>query len=326
MKIEDAYRIARSLTNNGNEDLIEAAIPDEKIRKEIMEMLEVKKATQTDSLAIEDVVNWYSNLNVENQQQWPRYYNLVEKKWGEIIANSIDNQTTDITNHISNPSKRNFECHGLVVGHVQSGKTANYTGVIAKAVDGGYNFVIVLAGLHNNLRDQTQKRLDKELTGEDETGNHVPKPEPGHQWTNLTWDGIDFFGGTDKSILQWNSPILCVLKKNCTVLRKFRDWLKSADERNIKQKKVLIIDDEADHGSINIGRDGIEKSKNFYKKLKIKNLKIYFDKDVELANQFLLRGLPTTVFINKKGEEFARVIGFVDFDDKKIIKWLQKYD
>ncbi len=80
MKIEDAYRIARSLTNNGNEDLIEAAIPDEKIRKEVMEMLEVKKATQTDSLAIEDVVNWYSNLNVENQQQWARYYNLVEKK------------------------------------------------------------------------------------------------------------------------------------------------------------------------------------------------------------------------------------------------------
>ena len=77
---------------------------------------------------------------------------------------------------------------------------------------------------------------------------------------------------------------------------------------------------------INVGRDNIEKSKNFYKKLKINNLEIYFVKDVELANKFLLRGLPTTVFINKKGEEFARVIGFVDFDDKKIIKWLQKYD
>ena len=77
---------------------------------------------------------------------------------------------------------------------------------------------------------------------------------------------------------------------------------------------------------INIGRDSIEKSKNFYKKLKIKNLKIYFDKDVVLANRFLLRGLPTTIFINKKGEEFARVIGFIDFEDKKIIKWLQKYD
>jgi len=77
---------------------------------------------------------------------------------------------------------------------------------------------------------------------------------------------------------------------------------------------------------INIGRDSVEKSKNFYKKLNINNLKIYFDKDVELANKFLLRGLPTTVFINKKGEEFARVIGFVNFDDKTIIKWLKKYD
>ena len=77
---------------------------------------------------------------------------------------------------------------------------------------------------------------------------------------------------------------------------------------------------------INIGRDSVEKSKNFYKKLNINNLKIYFDKDVELANKFLLRGLPTTVFINKKGEEFARVIGFINFDDKNIIKWLQQYD
>ena len=77
---------------------------------------------------------------------------------------------------------------------------------------------------------------------------------------------------------------------------------------------------------INVGRDNVEKSKNFYKKLNINNLGIYFDKDVELANKFLLRGLPTTVFINKKGEEFARVIGFINFDNKKIIKWLQKYD
>jgi len=77
---------------------------------------------------------------------------------------------------------------------------------------------------------------------------------------------------------------------------------------------------------INVGRDNVEKSKNFFKELKINNLEIYFDKDVELANKFLLRGLPTTVFINKKGEEFARIIGFVNFDDKKIIKWLKEYD
>ena len=77
---------------------------------------------------------------------------------------------------------------------------------------------------------------------------------------------------------------------------------------------------------INVGKDNAEKSKNFYKKLNISNLGIYFDKDLELANKFLLRGLPTTIFINKKGEEFARVIGFINFDNKKIIEWLQKYD
>ena len=77
---------------------------------------------------------------------------------------------------------------------------------------------------------------------------------------------------------------------------------------------------------INVGRDNVEKSKNFYKKLKIDNLKIYFDNDISLAKKFLLRGLPTTVFINKNGEEFARVIGFINFDNKEIIKWLQKYD
>ena len=77
---------------------------------------------------------------------------------------------------------------------------------------------------------------------------------------------------------------------------------------------------------INVGRDNIEKSINFYKNLKINNLEIYFGENVELAKKFLLRGLPTTVFINKRGEEFARVIGFVNFDDKTFIKWLQKYD
>ena len=90
-------------------------------------------------------------------------------------------------------------------------------------------------------------------------------------------------------------------------------------QSNLSFKNLQII-------PINVGRDSVEKSKNFYKKLKINNLEIYFDKDVELANKFLLRGLPTTIFINKNGEEFARIIGFVDFDNKKIIKWLKEYD
>ncbi len=77
---------------------------------------------------------------------------------------------------------------------------------------------------------------------------------------------------------------------------------------------------------INVGRDDIQKMKDFYKKLKLNNLKIYFDEEVTLPNQFLLRGLPTSIFINKKGEEFARIIGFINFENEKIIQWLKKYE
>ncbi len=77
---------------------------------------------------------------------------------------------------------------------------------------------------------------------------------------------------------------------------------------------------------INVGRENIEKIKNFFKELKIDNLELYFDKNSVLARKFSLRGLPTTIFINKNGEEFARIIGSINFDDKKFINWLKEYD
>ena len=77
---------------------------------------------------------------------------------------------------------------------------------------------------------------------------------------------------------------------------------------------------------INIGRENLEKSKNFFKELNIDNLEIYYGEDIKLAKQFLLRGLPTTIFINKDGKEFARVIGSIDFENEKMIKWLKKFD
>ena len=74
---------------------------------------------------------------------------------------------------------------------------------------------------------------------------------------------------------------------------------------------------------INIGQDNIENSKNFFIDLDIKNLSIYFDNPVTLAKNFSLRGIPTTIIFNKKGEEFARVIGSIDFNDTKFIDWLK---
>mgnify|MGYP006091610617 CR=1 FL=1 len=77
---------------------------------------------------------------------------------------------------------------------------------------------------------------------------------------------------------------------------------------------------------INVGQEDIEKSKNFFKEMGIKNLEIYFDPTVNLAKKFSLRGVPTTILINKEGKEFARILGTIDFNDEKFIKWLKNFN
>ena len=77
---------------------------------------------------------------------------------------------------------------------------------------------------------------------------------------------------------------------------------------------------------INVGQEDIQKSKIFFDDLKIKNLELYFDNSIKLAKTFTLRGLPTSVIINKEGDEFARIIGSIDFGDENFIKWLSKFN
>ena len=77
---------------------------------------------------------------------------------------------------------------------------------------------------------------------------------------------------------------------------------------------------------INVDKPNYVKSKKFFTDLKIKKLEIFFDKDLNFVNEFKLRGVPTTILINKNGEEFARIIGEINFQDRKFVKWLLKYD
>ena len=77
---------------------------------------------------------------------------------------------------------------------------------------------------------------------------------------------------------------------------------------------------------INVGKEKIEKAEKFFLELKIRNLDIYFDDTAKLANLFSLRGIPTSVIINKNGEEFARIMGIANFTDKKFVEWLSKYN
>ena len=77
---------------------------------------------------------------------------------------------------------------------------------------------------------------------------------------------------------------------------------------------------------INVGKDNAENSLKFFKDLKIQNLGIYFDSPVTLAKKFGLRGIPTTILFNKEGLEFARIVGSIDFEDKKFVDWLSNYN
>ena len=77
---------------------------------------------------------------------------------------------------------------------------------------------------------------------------------------------------------------------------------------------------------INVGQDNSEKSLKFFEDLGVKNLQIYFDSPVTLAKKFGLRGIPTSVLFNKNGEEFARIIGSIDFKDEEFIQWIKKYN
>jgi thiol-disulfide isomerase/thioredoxin len=77
---------------------------------------------------------------------------------------------------------------------------------------------------------------------------------------------------------------------------------------------------------INIGQDNKQKALNFFEDLDIKNLEVYFDSPTTLAKKFGLRGIPTSVLFNKKGLEFARIVGSIDFEDKKFIEWLSSYN
>ena len=77
---------------------------------------------------------------------------------------------------------------------------------------------------------------------------------------------------------------------------------------------------------INVGKDNLEKSLNFYNELRIKNLKVYFDSDITLVKKFGLRGIPTSILFNKDGYEFARIIGSIDYEDIKFINWLSNYN
>ena len=198
---------------------------------------------------------WYKTWDPASGYYWKleREY-LIDKQLKSDAVRSIDDSTNRILSRLYDPRPTGppvFDLRGLVMGHVQSGKTANYCALIAKAADLGYKLVIVLSGIHNSLRLQTQRRVDRAIGN---VSDGAQKPAPGYRWIDLTHPTLsgDFNPGSiDANVLQGNDRVVMVCKKISPVLRRITKWLdQNPPPDNLP---VLIIDDEADLASINTG-------------------------------------------------------------------------
>jgi hypothetical protein len=137
---------------------------------------------------------WYSQQRQSSHDfYWRAYRGVLERKgWDADAIANLNKSTTDIVGRLADPSAAvGYQTKGLVVGHVQSGKTANFTGIVAKAIDSGYRLIIVLTGTIELLRGQTQRRLDMELVGEENILAGADRTDP-----NAIRD-IDYIGSGD---------------------------------------------------------------------------------------------------------------------------------
>ena len=193
---------------------------------------------------------------------------LKKERWNPSVVRSLSDVGGRILGHLQDPkSEGEWDRRGLVIGHVQSGKTANYMGLIAKAADAGYKFIIVIAGIHNNLRKQTQERIDEGFVGRSSNpGNRirigVGKENDYPYPATLTTIYNDFnkttAGHSGWRINDFSKPIILVIKKNVRTLESLHGWLNDLNAQGdgkIADVPMLMIDDEADHASINTNKE-----------------------------------------------------------------------
>lgn len=191
---------------------------------------------------------------------WKRYRRWLQDRRGFAaeVVRKTDDVTDDILGRLEDPQRPgSWDRRGLVAGQVQSGKTANYLGLMCKAVDSGYKLIVVLAGMHDSLRAQTQARIDEGLLGRDSqdrgtigVGRIPDSNGPAiHSLTTSANDG-DFkrSSATAATFELGSDPVVLVVKKNASILRNLLEWATSlSTERPVP---LLMIDDEADSASI----------------------------------------------------------------------------
>ncbi len=211
-----------------------------------------------------DTTWWTGKTQKESKNYyWYRYKKYLNESLSPEIITTIDADTNVVMDNIENPNFSQFDRRGMVVGHVQSGKTGNYAGLVCKAADAGYKFIVIIAGGINNLRNQTQERLNEAFIGKD-SGRQVGVGKGNAQNDklpiSLTTKEKDFNKqDADRNTQSTNFennivPIILVIKKNTHTLTNVINWLNKTYPNKVVNHAMLMIDDESDYASIDTSK------------------------------------------------------------------------
>jgi hypothetical protein len=227
--------------------------------------------------------DWYRGPSASDKH-WPALKGFLEntKNWDHESIGSIAECSSEVVSLLANPANNQFRCRGLVVGYVQSGKTANMTAVIAKAVDAGYNLIVLLGGVTNKLRAQTQRRLLSDIV---ERHRHL--------WQLYTTpdDEGDFVLPPNE---QFTMPVpdraqLVVMKKETSRLAAFLKTVERTPPQVLRSLKTLIIDDECDQASVNAANNEVDMTR------------------INEAIRKIVRALPAVSYVGYTATPFANV-------------------
>lgn len=294
-KFEKAMLLLRLHLDLGftlDESIVKVAHSIADLTKEDRERLRLRWQAEHDQLILpahvlsrsEGPRSWVSDWRPSEGYHWRRLRNYLIGRKGrtERDVESLDDLSDKVLSFLEDPrpsGSEKFQVKGLVLGYIQSGKTANITALIAKAVDLGYKFVVVLSGIDDGLRKQTQDRLSLEL-GITNDPDGVGQAEHGQRFVPLTSGDLrrgDFNpGNTSSNVLQGNERVIAVVKKNAAVLKRLVKFVEGARP----DLPVLVVDDEADQASINTRR----KKKSYYSDVSLGDVESPEDSDPSVIN------------------------------------------